>query len=61
MARLMDPRDKNGLFPFQYVPAVESDVRKTWERARQQIEEQKKREKENAAWRLRNVIKAKAK
>lgn len=61
MARLLDKRDPNGLFPFDYTPSVETDVRKTWERARLRIEEEKKKERDNAAWRLRNVIKAKTK
>jgi hypothetical protein len=33
-ARLIDPRRKDGTFPFVYVPAAATDVRKTFERVR---------------------------
>lgn len=46
MAKLLDPK-KNGRYPFQYRKAAETDVRKTFERARR--EQQKKAEEAAAA------------
>lgn len=34
MSRLMDKKNKDGKFPFEYVPAHATDVRATIERAK---------------------------
>ena len=44
---------------FVYVPSDRTDVRATFERIRKELESQAERKREEAAWRLRNVIEAK--
>lgn len=34
MSRLLDPKDKDGKFPFEYRDSTNTDVRKTWDLAR---------------------------
>ena len=43
MSRLLDPKGKDGQFPFEYRDSATTDVRKTWERAR--LEQQKSQAK----------------
>lgn len=40
MKTLLDPK-KNGEYPFRYVPAVGTNIRETFERARRRIAEPK--------------------
>ena len=51
MSRLLDPK-KNGVFPFEYRNSSSTDVKATFEKARQ-------KQKEELANRLRNVIQRK--
>ena len=48
MARLLDPK-KNGVFPFEYRNSSSTDLKETFEKAR-------RKQKEEAAWRLKNAI-----
>ena len=32
MSRLFDPRRKDGTYPFEMTPSLETDVRATWDR-----------------------------
>lgn len=54
MSRLFDPRRKDGKFPFEYVSAAATDVRKTFERVRA---EQAKRQAERDARPITRLIK----
>lgn len=46
---------------FIYVPADKTDVRKTFEMAREKQKAEAERERQEASWRLKNVIEAKKK
>ena len=53
MARLLDPK-KNGAFPFEYRSSAATDVRKTFERIREQ-------QRKDLEWRVKNAIELKRK
>ena len=44
MSRLFDPRRKDGTFPFEWVPAAATDIRKTFERVRAEQSKQPKKD-----------------